>query len=117
MSILEITRANHEDVELIQDAASRLLLIQSQRGRDSLMDHGVDLLSREVESRAVGLLEIHRGSESRLTDESYITGKDHSADIWHRFYSQIKEAKECARMNADQVSVCSPITILFSLFV
>jgi hypothetical protein len=105
MSTLEKARSNHEDVELIEESASQLLLHQSQRRVDTRVDHGIDFLCRELMSRSSGLLEIHNGTDTRLSSEHHTEETERSTDIWHRFYSSIKHAKEYARHNSEQSNV------------
>lgn len=104
MSILEKARSIHEDVELIEDAAARLLI--TQRLLATSVDHGIDFLAREVMARSRNLLEVHCGSDSHLLEGYHDAGTGTHTDIWHEFYSRVKSAKETARQSDQRGHVC-----------
>ena len=104
MSILEKARSNHEDVELIEEAAAQLLV--TQRFRATPVDHEIDFLSREVMTRSRNLLEVHFGSDSHLLEGYNNAGTGTHTDIWHQFYTRVKSAKETARQSIERGHVC-----------
>lgn len=102
MSILEKARSHHEDIELIEDAVSRLLLIRSKGSADVPVDHAVDFLCRETEKKSLSLMHI----DSFPSDEFSNMDGASSSDVWHQFYSRIRHAKETAKQDTFHVDVC-----------
>ncbi len=106
MSILEKARSSHEDVELIEEAAAQLLLMHAKRRLPVPVDHGVATLRRELMTRSIALLDIHYGNDSRLAEEYHDKVDSGSADIWHQFYSKVKNLKDVSRVSSERSSVC-----------
>lgn len=102
MSILEKARINHEDIELIELAASQLLLNQSRRVIDIPVDNAIDFLCRETATKSAGLMQI----DSYPSDEHTNFDGASSSDIWHQFYSRIKRAKETTKHGINNDMVC-----------
>jgi hypothetical protein len=113
MSILEKARTNHEDIESIVEAASKLLLNQYDNKLDSSVDHCIDFLVQEIQTLASTLKVTRSGTGSVSTENSTSKTSEGTSDIWHNFYLQIRRSKEAARVRSEEVCLIQDFLIFF----
>ena len=106
-SVLEIVRSAHEDIELLEEAASRTLCRRVQTNLNVAAEHSVEFLRSEILKKASELKEFYDDKESMRTDAVALLSGDSGSDVWQAFYSRLRVIKEYFRSHSETQTVPS----------
>jgi len=111
-SILENISYYHEDIECLELAAAEILLAKARKELRSSSDHCIDYLVRQIQQEAAAVSRLDVDLDGRKGDEIRQIGGEGSLDVWHSFYSKLRDSKEYSKRHSDKYQVCLSLSLI-----